>query len=393
MLRHLFKLIWNKKRQNLLLMSEILVSFLVMYAIFTLVVYYYNNYKKPMGFSYDNVWSVSYNFPGDILQADSVKRFRDALENTMRTMPKVKEVTFCSNNIPFSNSTFIWDISYNNYRDVTNYYICEPNYPKTLGVEMESGRWFDETDIDPRQKPIVINQTLKTKLFGNEDPIGKIVTSDEGKNKMKITGVVKDLKNLGDYNEPGNAVFSRMDTSEYRWQNTILVKVSDDADAAFEGQLYKTIASQVQNSNIEIEHLSDKRTSKNNMTLVPMIILLIVGTFLIINVALGLYGVLWYNINKRKGEIGLRRAVGASGNAISSQLVGEALVLATMALIVGTFFAVQFPLLHVFDLPSGVYLVALGISIVFIYLLVVLCALYPGKQAAAIYPAVALHEE
>ena len=59
MLRHLFKLIWNKKRQNLLLMSEILVSFLVMYAIFTLVVYYYNNYKKPMGFSYDNVWSVS----------------------------------------------------------------------------------------------------------------------------------------------------------------------------------------------------------------------------------------------------------------------------------------------------------------------------------------------
>lgn len=393
MLRHLFKLIWNKKRQNLLLMSEILVSFLVMYAIFTLVVYYYNNYKKPMGFSYDNVWSVSYNFPGDILQADSVKRFRDALENTMRTMPKVKEVTFCSNNIPFSNSTFIWDISYNNYQDVTNYYICEPNYPKTLGVEMESGRWFDETDIDPRQKPIVINQTLKTKLFGNEDPIGKIVTSDEGKNKMKITGVVKDLKNLGDYNEPGNAVFSRMDTSEYRWQNTILVKVSDDADAAFEGQLYKTIASQVQNSNIEIEHLSDKRTSKNNMTLVPMIILLIVGTFLIINVALGLYGVLWYNINKRKGEIGLRRAVGASGNAISSQLVGEALVLATMALIVGTFFAVQFPLLHVFDLPSGVYLVALGISIVFIYLLVVLCALYPGKQAAAIYPAVALHEE
>lgn len=393
MLRHLFKLIWNKKRQNLLLMSEILVSFLVMYAIFTLVVYYYNNYKKPMGFSYDNVWSVSYNFPGDILQADSVKRFRDALENTMRTMPKVKEVTFCSNNIPFSNSTFIWDISYNNYQDVTNYYICEPNYPKTLGVEMESGRWFDETDIDPRQKPIVINQTLKTKLFGNEDPIGKIVTSDEGKNKMKITGVVKDLKNRGDYNEPGNAVFSRMDTSEYRWQNTILVKVSDDADAAFEGQLYKTIASQVQNSNIEIEHLTDKRTSKNNMTLVPMIILLIVGTFLIINVALGLYGVLWYNINKRKGEIGLRRAVGASGNAISSQLVGEALVLATMALIVGTFFAVQFPLLHVFDLPSGVYLVALGISIVFIYLLVVLCALYPGKQAAAIYPAVALHEE
>ena len=72
-----------------------------------------------------------------------------------------------------------------------------------------------------------------------------------------------------------------------------------------------------------------------------MIILIIVAGFLIINVALGLFGVLWYNINLRKSEIGLRRAVGASGNAVSKQLVGEALVLATFALIIGSFFAIH----------------------------------------------------
>ena len=127
--------------------------------------------------------------------------------------------------------------------------------------------------------------------------------------------------------------------------------------------------------------------------LVPLIIALIVAGFLIINVALGLYGVLWYNINKRKAEIGLRRAVGASGADVSKQLVGEALVLATIALIIGTFFAVQFPLLNVFDLPAGVYITALLLAVLFIYLLVLFCALYPGRQAAAIYPAVALHEE
>jgi len=33
------------------------------------------------------------------------------------------------------------------------------------------------------------------------------------------------------------------------------------------------------------------------------------------------------------------------------------------------------------------------LAITFIYLLVFLCSLYPGRQAAAIYPAVALHEE
>lgn len=102
---------------------------------------------------------------------------------------------------------------------------------------------------------------------------------------------------------------------------------------------------------------------------------------------------LWYNINKRKGEIGLRRAVGATGNSVSKQLVGEVLVLSTISLVLGCFFAVQFPLMNVFDLPAGIYLIAIAMAVAFIYALVTVCALYPGKQAAAIYPAVALHEE
>ena len=127
--------------------------------------------------------------------------------------------------------------------------------------------------------------------------------------------------------------------------------------------------------------------------LVPLIILSIIAGFLIINVALGLFGVLWYNINKRRGEIGLRMAVGATRDSVSRQLVYEALILATFSLIIGSFFAIQFPLLNVFDLPAIVYIIALILAILFIYLLVFICSLSPGKQAAGVYPAIALHED
>ncbi|HLX91849.1 MAG TPA: FtsX-like permease family protein, partial [Puia sp.] len=90
---------------------------------------------------------------------------------------------------------------------------------------------------------------------------------------------------------------------------------------------------------------------------------------------------------------GLRRAVGASGRSVSSQLVSEAMIIATFSLILGMLLAIQFPLLHVFALASDFYLIAMGFAILFIYLLVLICSLYPGRQAAAIYPAVALHEE
>src|SRR6201992_3889491 len=115
----------------------------------------------------------------------------------------------------------------------------------------------------------------------------------------------------------------------------------------------------MKNSDVESAPMRDKRTTLNYFTLVPMIALLIVACFLVINVALGLFGVLWYNINKRRGEIGLRRAIGASGQSVSSQLVSESLILATLSLILGAFFAVQFPLLNVFNLQASIYIIAM----------------------------------
>ena len=54
MIRHLFKMIWNRKKSNFLLISEIFFSFLVLFAVLSLLVYYLNNYAKPLGFTPDN---------------------------------------------------------------------------------------------------------------------------------------------------------------------------------------------------------------------------------------------------------------------------------------------------------------------------------------------------
>jgi len=230
-------------------------------------------------------------------------------------------------------------------------------------------------------------------MFGEENAIGKLLDWGDEKNRFKIIGVVGDVKVDGDYLPAGKSLYRKLDTAGFKWVNTILLKVSPDADAAFESRLSKLMSRTLVNSNLEIEHLEDIRVFKNNITIIPMIICIIVAAFLIINVALGLFGVLWYNINQRRGEIGLRRAIGASGSSVSLQLVIESLMLATLSIVVGTFFAIQFPLLNVFGVPANVYIIALLLSIAFIYLLVIVCSLYPGKQAAAILPAIALHEE
>ena len=374
-------------------MSEMFVSFLVIFAVFTLMVYYYNNYKKPIGLEYKDLWVVNYNNTYNTKNTDSLNTFYENLRQTIKSMPQVKEVSFCSDNVPFSQNQWTSDVYYKNTKNGADNYLVDDDYQRGLGIKIREGRWFNKADAVAGTQPVIINDELKDKLFGSEDAIGKLVGTEDKKFNLRVIGVIQGVKAKGDYSPAGAAIYKRTDTGSYRNLGKMMIKVTADADAAFEGRLYKTVANSMRDSHIEIEHMPNKLKSTNLFNIVPMIITLIVACFLIINVALGLFGVLWYNINKRRGEIGLRRAIGASGKSVSSQLVYESLILATLSLIIGTFFAVQFPLLNVFNLQASIYIIAIVLSVIFIYLLVFVCSLYPGKQAAAIYPAVALHED
>lgn len=391
MFRHLFILMWNKKKQNFLLMTEMFVSFLVVFAVLTISVYYYGNYRKPIGIDYENVWIVNYSNPLKTENKDSIWLFYDALQKAVKALPQVREISFTSNNVPFASSTIMNGVNYKGKNiSSINWYSIDDNYQALLNIKLLEGRWFNKQDAVARVKPVVINATLREELFGHEPAVGRQYGDDK---ESRVIGVVQDTKMKGDYTLAGKAVYNRIDTGSLGRMEKMLVRVTPDADIAFEGRLYKTLSTAMKTANVEIEHLADKRRNMNSMSLMPMIILSIVAGFLIINVALGLFGVLWYNISKRRGEIGLRRAVGATGRSVSMQLVVEAMILSTFSIIVGVFFAVQFPLLNVFDLPAAVYVAAIILSVLFVYLLVLICAFYPGQQAAAVYPAVALHED
>ncbi|MEJ2882236.1 ABC transporter permease [Pedobacter sp. GR22-6] len=394
MFKHLIKLIWNKRKQNFLFLSEILISFLVIFALCSMFVYYFLNYSKHNGLQYKQVWSVAYSTPFKSENKDSLSQFYEQIRQQLKALPQIEELSFSSSNYPYSESYSSTGLTFNGkVNSMINFYSVENDYAKVFSMELLEGRWFDKSDVSDAKQKMVINATLSKMMFGDSKAVGKHAGDYDNKEQFKIIGVVADTKADGDYKPVAPAFYKLMDTLAFNWTGHLLLKVGPDADAAFESKLSKTLASLMKNSDLEIKHLEDMRESKNSETLIPMMICLTIAGFLIINVALGLFGVLWYNISQRRSEIGLRMAIGASKSAIADQLVTETVVMTTLALLVGVFFAIQFPMLNVFNIPALVYLIALFIAVIFIYALVFICALYPGKQAAAIQPAIALHEE
>jgi putative ABC transport system permease protein len=128
--------------------------------------------------------------------------------------------------------------------------------------------------------------------------------------------------------------------------------------------------------------------------LAPIVVGAIIGAFLIAMVALGLTGVLWQSVTRRTREIGLRRAMGASGSGVHRQILAEVALLATIAVIGGTLVIAQLPILGAFRIvtPSAYTLGFLG-ALATIYALTVLCGLYPSWLASRLQPADALRYE
>ena len=114
MFTHLFKLIWNKKKQNFLLLLEIFLSFIGLFAGATFVLYPYNNYKIPAGFEAENVWAVNFDGGEEIKDIDSLKIFRESVKRVLLSMNQVEDVSYTSVNIPYSGNAFNGGIKYNN---------------------------------------------------------------------------------------------------------------------------------------------------------------------------------------------------------------------------------------------------------------------------------------
>lgn len=387
MLRHLFKLIWNKKGAHSLLIIEIWASFMVLFGVLSLIAYNLNNYFEPIGFEYKDVWVLNLSTNQDTVNlADKTQRIMQRI----RSYPEVVSASRTSDNTPFSANQMSNSMQYNKISLSHDFYVTDEDFSKTLNLPLLKGRWYQKSDLSAKFIPIVINKKVEEKLFANENPLGKVIREND-KVSLKIVGVVDTYKAKGEFMADSPAMFKMVKKED--WDRNVLIKVKPGTNASFEAKLVKDMAAMNNQWGIEVSYLSESRKNRQNLTVIPVVIFLVICGFLLTNVALGLFGILNLNIAKRKNEIGLRRAMGATEGNVSKQFLGEIWVLATFSLVIGLIFAVQFPLMHVFDLNSEIYITAILASITVIYIIVTLCAWLPSRQASRIHPALALHED
>ena len=399
MLNHLLKLIWNRKQANALLIGELFLSFIVLFGLGSLLAVLTLAMRQPPGFAYDEVWELRLTTNNDQTPQNPTLR---RLLAQLRATPGVEDVSRASFSTPFSGYIMSSSVRAGSGPAVEGAEVqSDDHFGPLLHLELTEGRWFDRRDDASTVPPIVINREMRQQLFPAGPALGQLVrtshsTNPKEANEGRVVGVTGSYRPGGDLGAPTPAVFVRTvlpDSAVTMFSHTLLVRVRPGSGAALEERLVRTVAAITKTWSTSVISLPDSRAAGLETALAPIWAVGVVCAFLLLNVALGLFGALWQAIGQRRAEIGLRRAVGATGPGITRQFVAETLLLTTLAVAPGLLLAAQFPLLGVFGQPLAVYAVGAGLALALVYGFAVLCALQPSWQAATIRPAVALREE
>ena len=388
MIRHLFTLIWNRKRQNALMILEIFLAFLILFSVLTFVYHNMGRYSSPLGFETENIWIAHLNIPRE---ADSVQiaGTKERVKQAIESFPEIQAASFSNDVTPFSGSMWTTTSDDNGFELRTNLIMADEDYDEVYKVNMVEGKWPEKEDYVGKYDPIVINQKLRDTYFKDTAVIGMILKIN---GERKVMGVVDHFKYRGEFEPEYTMTFFPLEPGSDAGAS-LQMRIRPGTSPEFEETLNQTIKRTAKGWDFVIKNLENERIRKSRETWIPIVALLSICGFLVINIALGLFGVLLYNIRKRRSEIGLRRAVGASPGGIIAQFMLEILILATLGIVAGLFFSAQLPLMKVFEVPNSIYIWAMLSTTGVIYTLVILCTLSPSSQASMIHPAVALHEE
>jgi predicted permease len=278
----------------------------------------------------------------------------------------------------------------------SDYNLIGAGFFRTIGMPLIGGREFTPSDNLAAPKVAIVNEAFVRQFFQKQNPIGRhLARGNNSKPDMEIIGVVKDAK-YADMKEPPPPVFYTPIVQATRW-NFVNFYVRTALDPEHVAPQVRRAVSSL-DANLPIRQLKTMEAQiEENMFAERMLSTLTTAfaSLATLLAAVGLYGVLAYNVARRTREIGIRMALGAGAAQVRCLVVREVAVMLAIGTLAGAAAAaaagkfVQSFLFGMKPLDAVVYGLAAGL----LWLIAMGAAYMPVRRASSVDPMVALRYE
>ncbi len=396
--------------RRVLVTSQVALAFMLLAGAGLLVASFQRVMAVDPGFEVGGVLTGMVNAPQARYKADpDLRTFANRLLERVRAVPGVSGAAL-ADSIPFgqdfsSNAIFVegYVLAPGESILAPTALVVTPGYFETMRIPLVAGRYISDSDTDTAPKVAVVDEKLARKFWKGKDPIGRrmyLPTDLEHLDKVTdktqfitVVGVVKTVElygpgatqeSVGAYyfpyaQTPRRRVALVMRTPGDSSQVTAAVRreiAAIDPEMPFFG--VKTMG----------QRLDDRLVSRRT----PMVLAVFFACVALFLAAIGIYGVLAYQVSQRRREIGIRIALGSEPRRIFGLVLRDGAVMIGAGFLIGLAGAVavrsalQAQLYGIGALDPRVLLaVAVALGVV-----ALLACAFPARRAARVDPLIAL---
>jgi len=289
----------------------------------------------------------------------------------------------------------------------TSVFGTTPEYATVRGWALEAGGFFTEADVRSGARVVVIGQVVARELFGDEDPLGKVIRIKQA--PFEVIGVLAAKGQSLDGRDQDDTVMVPISSAQQKiFSNAIrnrarFIMVQAVSEKAMDNT--ETAITDLLRSRHRIgERAEDDFTVRNltaiaetqaSATKVMGYLLGAIAAVSLVVGGIGIMNIMLVSVTERTREIGIRMAIGARRRDVLLQFLIEALTLSLIGCGIGLLLGVggawlvgQLSGIQVIVSPASV-LLAVGVA----FFVGVFFGFYPARRAASLDPIEALRSQ
>jgi putative ABC transport system permease protein len=280
-------------------------------------------------------------------------------------------------------------------------------FERIRNLEIVRGGYFNEDDMSSRNRVCLLTETLARRVFSSGNPTGRDIQI--GELHLTVIGVFRErIAGLGQTEITRESAIVPFPLLRYftgtEYFNTLYAQADRPEDVPM---VTREVAEIIRgrhrpDAEYRVQNLTGILETARNIALGLTVVLIVIALIALVISGIGIMNIMLVTVTERTREIGIRKAIGASQDAIRYQFLMEALAISGTGALAGILIAIAIPallrfLIGFFPETEGIAIPVSWVSVVLAFVVSSSTGLVfgylPANRAARLQPTEALHHE